>query len=76
MDPEAADRLADVERLLSPADVAGRIGVPVATLANWRSGGVGPTYLRVGRHVRYRPADLEVWLERLVVHPRNVTGAR
>jgi excisionase family DNA binding protein len=62
--------------LLSPDEVAGQLGVPVATLANWRSGGVGPVYLRVGRHVRYRPADLEAWLDGLVVHPRNVTGAR
>lgn len=66
----------DAGQLLSPADVAGWIGVPVATLANWRSGGIGPAYLRVGRHVRYRAADLEAWLESRVVRPRDVTGAR
>jgi predicted DNA-binding transcriptional regulator AlpA len=54
-------------RLLRPVDVAVRIGVPVGTLANWRCDGRGPRYLKVGRHVRYRVADLEAWLDRQVV---------
>lgn len=54
-------------RLLRPADMAARIGVPVGTLANWRCDGRGPRYLKVGRHVRYRVEDLEAWLDRQVV---------
>jgi hypothetical protein len=38
------------ERLLAPADVARVLGVPVATLANWRSGRTGPIFLKVVRH--------------------------
>ena len=76
MDHVRASRAEETERLLSPADVAGWIGVPVATLANWRSGGIGPAYLRVGRHVRYRGADVEAWLESRLVPPRDVTGVR
>lgn len=33
------------------------------TVEKWRSTGAGPTYLKVGRLVRYRKADVEAWLE-------------
>ncbi len=39
------------------------IGIPEKTLANWRSQGKGPKYLKVGRHVRYRMPDLDAWLD-------------
>lgn len=52
-----------VEVLLSPADVSRVLGVPTSTLASWRWAGTGPAYLRVGRHVRYRAADLDSWIE-------------
>ena len=29
----------------------------IALLAIWRHRGIGPTYLKIGRHVRYRQAD-------------------
>jgi excisionase family DNA binding protein len=65
------------ERLLTPGEVATRLGIPVSTLANWRSARLGPEFLRVGRHVRYRPADLEAWIERRVVTcSADVTGCR
>lgn len=48
-------------KMLSPHDLAERLGVPLATLARWRSQGTGPRYLKVGRHVRYRIADVEKW---------------
>jgi len=51
------------EPLLTPHDVAEFLGVPVKTLANWRSARSGPLFLRVGAHVRYRPADVQSWLE-------------
>lgn len=36
--------------------------VPVATLYGWRHRGEGPPGYRVGRHVRYRRAEVEKWL--------------
>jgi predicted DNA-binding transcriptional regulator AlpA len=65
------DELETSDRLLRPADVAERIGIPVGTLANWRCDGRGPRYLKVGRHVRYRAADLETWLDRQTVKRRS-----
>jgi hypothetical protein len=64
----------DRSRLLGPADVSSMLGVPVATLANWRCAGKGPPYLRVGRHVRYRREDLELWLDRQVRRTEGVSG--
>jgi predicted DNA-binding transcriptional regulator AlpA len=52
-----------VEALLGPGDVSEILKVSQATLRHWRAVGRGPEYLRVGRHVRYRPSAIEEWLE-------------
>jgi excisionase family DNA binding protein len=44
------------ERLMTVAELAELLGVPVTTLYQWRHRGEGPPGYRVGRHVRYRPA--------------------
>jgi excisionase family DNA binding protein len=49
-----------VERLLTIVDLSEMLGVPVDTLYGWRHRGQG---YRVGRHVRYRRAHVEAWLE-------------
>ena len=51
------------ERLLSLADLSEMLGVPIHTLYRWRQHGEGPKGYRVGRHVRYRRAAVEAWLE-------------
>lgn len=50
-------------RLLTPAQVSEYLGVPLGTLANWRYLSKGPAFLRVGRHVRYKSADLARWVD-------------
>ncbi len=57
------DRL---EPLLTVAEVAGYLGVPIKTLYAWRYHRQGPPALRVGRHVRYRRSDLEEWVRRRI----------
>ena len=37
-------------------------GVPVATLYRWRYVGTGPPAIKVGRHLRFDPDDLEMWI--------------
>lgn len=49
--------------LMTPVDVSRYLGVPAGTLANWRYLGRGPAFLRVGRHVRYRDADVTAWVD-------------
>ena len=50
------------EHLLRPNDVAEILGVPVATLYQWRYQQKGPRALRVGRHLRYRQQDLQEYI--------------
>lgn len=49
--------------LATPSEVATRIGIPVATLAQWRWRGVGPGYLKLGRHVKYDWSVVSDWLQ-------------
>ena len=53
-----------LDRLLNVEDLADYLGVPVATLYQWRYRGEGPPGFRVGRYIRYRWADVEAWIER------------
>lgn len=52
-----------MERLLSVQEVATVLGVPVKTVYAWRHRNEGPPGFRVGRHVRFRVADIEQWLD-------------
>ena len=38
------------------------IEVSERTLERWRVEGTGPAYVKAGRKVLYRPADIEAWL--------------
>ena len=58
------------EHLYSPEQLAQRLGIPVATLYRWNYLGTGPLPLHVGRHVRYRPNDVNDWLEERAVEAR------
>jgi excisionase family DNA binding protein len=51
------------EKLLTVRDVAEYLGVPLATVYGWRSRGVGPVGIRVGKHVRFRRSSVEAFLE-------------
>jgi len=50
-------------RLWTVEDTADYLGVPVKTLYDWRNKGVGPRSSKVGRYVRYRPEDVDRWLD-------------
>lgn len=63
--PGDSQALSSDQRLLSPQELASYLGVPVRTLYQWRYKGLGPPGLRIGRHVRYRPEDVEAWLDRV-----------
>lgn len=57
----AQNRSVVEERHLTPKDLAERLGVPIQTLYKWNSAGTGPRYMSIGRHVRYRLADVVAW---------------
>jgi excisionase family DNA binding protein len=49
--------------LMSIEDLSEHLGIPVNTLYKWRGKNYGPTGRRVGKHVRYRPEDVDAWIE-------------
>jgi len=54
----------ETDPLLKPADVARRLGVDVETLNVWRCNKrYDLPYVKVGRLVRYRPRDVEAFIE-------------
>lgn len=55
------------QQLMSVEDLAAYLAVPVATVYGWNSRGIGPKRYRVGRHVRYRQADVDAWIDRQAV---------
>jgi excisionase family DNA binding protein len=50
--------------LLTPEEVAEITGLSLDTLAQWRSQRRGVPYLKIGRAVRYDPAEIQAYLER------------
>lgn len=45
-----------------PAELAEGIGTTTGTLANWRSKGQGPKFVRIAGRVFYLKSDVEQWL--------------
>jgi excisionase family DNA binding protein len=52
-----------IERLMTLPELSEMLGIPIETLYGWRHRGEGPVGYRIGRHVRYRRAAVEEWLE-------------
>lgn len=70
---DATPRQAVVQGLLTPDQVAQITGLSKETLAQWRSQRRGIPYLKIGRAVRYDPADVQHYLAgcRVSVSPPN-----
>ncbi|WP_407673466.1 helix-turn-helix domain-containing protein [Parafrankia colletiae] len=47
----------------STEETAEYLGIPVATLYQWRHRHIGPPCYRIGRWLRYDPADIRQWLD-------------
>lgn len=48
--------------LMTGADVADLIGVPLSTLEQWRRLRIGPPAVRIGAAVRWRRRSVEAWI--------------
>lgn len=59
------------DNVLNGKAAAARIGTTEGTLNTWRYLGKGPKYVKIGRRVVYRPADLDAWLEAHAVTPNS-----
>jgi excisionase family DNA binding protein len=49
------------DRHLTPEELAEREGVPLQTVYGWNKQRNGPPFMKIGRHVRYRLADVIEW---------------
>jgi excisionase family DNA binding protein len=52
----------NIDVYLKPAEAADYLRSSASTLAKARRSGLGPTFVRIGRSVRYRRADLDSWM--------------
>jgi Helix-turn-helix domain len=48
-------------RLLETVHAADELALSPRTLEGWRRRGEGPSYLKIGRRVKYRPEDIEAY---------------
>ncbi|WP_240905898.1 helix-turn-helix transcriptional regulator [Thiorhodococcus mannitoliphagus] len=51
-----------MRRLLTEREAATELSLSIRTLQQWRVRGVGPSFLKLGRAVRYDADTLEAWL--------------
>lgn len=56
---------------LTERQVAEHLGLSVATLRAWRHRGKGPRFLRLGRSVRYLPADVDEFVRASAVDTQS-----
>ncbi|MEU1190433.1 helix-turn-helix domain-containing protein [Streptomyces sp. NPDC005859] len=61
--PRAALRGGLPDRYLKPDDVAEIFDVPVETVYQWRKKRTGPPGFRIGKHLRYDPADVRAYVD-------------
>lgn len=59
------ERVSTRRRLWTPEELADYLGVTLHCVYAWSSRGGGPKVLRVGARLRYRPDDVEEWLDRV-----------
>ncbi|MFF6785781.1 helix-turn-helix domain-containing protein [Streptomyces sp. NPDC012510] len=50
------------DRYLTPDDIAEIFEVPKETVYQWRKKRTGPPGFRIGKHVRYDPADVHAYV--------------
>lgn len=56
--------------LIGIAELAKELGVPPKTIYGWRTRGVGPRGIKIGKHVRFKRADVDAWLASCYDDPR------
>jgi predicted DNA-binding transcriptional regulator AlpA len=48
--------------LMTQHELAALLNISTATMANWRSAGKGPRYVKLGGKVKYRKIDVEEFI--------------
>jgi excisionase family DNA binding protein len=66
----------DESQILDAVAAARYVGLSASTLAKMRLSGNGPAFLKLGRRVLYRRADLDAWLESRLARNTSDADAR
>jgi excisionase family DNA binding protein len=65
-----------LEPLVSVAELAEYLGLPVATIYDWRAHGRGPVGYRFGKHVKFAVSDVATWVEAQRDRPAGLSAPR
>lgn len=68
---QSNSRITTTSKLLDTNQLAEQLLNKTNTIEGWRIKGNGPRYIKIGRLVRYRSEDVELWLE---AQTRNSTS--
>ena len=65
MDTEhrTADNPWGLEPLLDVRELADYLGVPISTVYDWRTRGLGPRAYRFGKHLKFAVSEVRIWVE-------------
>jgi predicted DNA-binding transcriptional regulator AlpA len=63
LDPRTTLRGGLPDRYLTPDDIAEMFEVPLETVYQWRKKRTGPPGFRIGKHLRYDPADVQAYVD-------------
>lgn len=58
-----ADNPWGLEPLLGIGELAHYLGIPVSTIYDWRTRGLGPRVYRFGKHLKFAVSDVRIWIE-------------
>jgi len=58
-------------RFIDEKQLCAELGISPVTATKWRATAAGPPFIKVGRLVRYRRADVEAWLRSRTVGQRS-----
>jgi hypothetical protein len=57
------------EFLLKPSEAASRMKIAPQTAATWRYKGIGPAFIVLNGAIRYRPSEIEKFLDSQTIQP-------
>ena len=60
-----------MDQAINEIEAAKVLDMAIQTLRNWRSQRKGPPYIKLGRAVRYDPADIKKYLEGHKINPER-----
>ena len=60
--PSISSEAWGLDALISIAELSAYLGVPVATIYDWRVHGHGPAAFRFGKHLRFAISDVRAWI--------------